>query len=103
MRVMDHAMVTDWDTMIEQLKAGIVPYLNKGTRDPVRSLFWMLIGFNTQAQDYPANTQLFTQSEGSKFFAINDCREAAKCRLCLQAVPINCKKQITKLSLKFIF
>ena len=86
MPAMDHAMATDWDTLVEQLMAGIVPYLSRGTRDPTRSLHWMLIGFNAQVQDYPANTQHFHQAANTKFFSPEMCKEATKCRLCLQAV-----------------
>ena len=86
-----HATVTDWDTMVDQLRLGMVPFLGRGTMDPKRSLNWMLIGYNTHALEYPSTTQLFTKHNGSKFFPSKTCTEAAKCRLCLQAVPLYCK------------
>ena len=45
------------------------------------------IGFNVHMLDYPSDTQHFSQSDGSKFFSLDTCEEAAKCQLCLQAVP----------------
>ena len=91
---LDHANVTDWDTMVEQLRLGMVPFLGRGTMDPTRSLNWMLIGYSTWAQEYPSNTQLFTNATGSKFFPSKTCTEAAKCRLCLQSVPLYCKTRM---------
>ena len=101
MPALDHAMVTDWDTMVSQLRSGIVPFLGRGTKDPTRSLNWMLIGFSTQAQDYPSTTQLFQNAGGSNFFPPTTCTEAAKCRLCLQAVPLYCKASMIEFVVVF--
>ena len=59
--------------------------------DPTRSLNWMLIGYSTRALEYPSNTQLFTNAIGSTFFPSKTCTDAAKCSLCVQAVPLYCK------------
>ena len=82
---MEHAAKTEWDTLVEQLRKGVVPYLKPGTRDPTRSLYWMLVGFNVQEQDYPAATQHFNMS-GPKFFTPDTCQMATKCKLCLRGV-----------------
>ena len=82
---MEHAAVTDWDTMCEQLTAGQVPYLTRGTRDPTHCLYWMLVGFDVEEEDYPAGTQHFEMGEPD-YFGANTQQMATKCQLCLQAV-----------------
>ena len=87
MPAMEHAQNTHWDTMVEQLRQKIVPWLAAGTRDPTQNLNWMLVGFNVALLDYPASTQRFEQQDGTSFWSAATMNEASKCQLCLEAVP----------------
>ena len=82
--VMEHARMTDWDTLVKQLQAGRVPYLRPGTMDPTHSFYWMLVGFNVQERDYPAAQQF--AKEDHEIFSADICQMATKCQLCLRAV-----------------
>ena len=87
MPAMEHAQATHWDTMVEQLRQGIVPWLAAGTKDPTKNLNWMMVGFNVPLLDYPADTQRFHQQDGTSFWSPEVMKEASKCQLCLEAVP----------------